>query len=300
MKAVKTTLNYTFLIILALFLLAPFVWMVLVSLHPSKTPIPTLDNLVPKAIVLGPDKKPIMVKGPDGKLAPKVEFKLAWENYSKVLFMPNLPVSRFFLNTLFVTFSVVLGQLFVSSLAAYGFARFQFKWREPTFGLFLGSMMFAGPVTQIPVYLMVQKFGWLDTYAALIIPGISSAFTVFLLRQAFLAIPKELDEAAKLDGAGYFRIYWRVLLPLAKPSLATAAAFTFFGVWTDFFWPMLSTNSTEMRTLEVGLSIFKNSYGQANWPLQMTAAVIVMAPLLVVFLFCQRYFVKGVMMGSIK
>lgn len=273
-KVVKTALNYTFLVILAIFLLAPFVWMVLVSLHPSKTPIPTLDLIIPK--------------------------EPAWENYGKVLFMPNLPVSRFFLNTLFVTFAVVIGQLFVSSLAAYGFARFQFKWREPTFGLFLGSMMFAGPVTQIPVYLMVQKFGWLDTYAALIIPGISSAFTVFLLRQAFLAIPKELDEAAKLDGAGYFRIYWRVLLPLAKPSLATAAAFTFFGVWTDFFWPMLSTNSTEMRTLEVGLSIFKNSYGQANWPLQMTAAVIVMAPLLVVFLFCQRYFVKGVMMGSIK
>lgn len=274
MKTLKAAFNYTFLILLALFLLAPFVWMILVSLHPSKTPIPTLDLIVPK--------------------------EPAWENYSKVLFMPNLPVFRFFLNTLFVTLCVVFGQLFVSSLAAYGFARFQFKGREATFALFLGSMMFAGPVTQIPVYLIVQKFGWLDTYAVLIVPGLSSAFTIFLLRQAFLAIPKELDEAAKLDGAGYFRIYWRVLLPLAKPSLATAAAFTFFGVWTDFFWPMLTTNSTSMRTLEVGLSIFKNSYGGANWPLQMTAAVIVMAPLLVVFIFCQRYFVKGVMLGSIK
>lgn len=274
MKAVKSTLNYVFLIALALFLLAPFVWMVLVSLHPSKTPIPTLDLIIPK--------------------------EPAWDNYSKVLFMPNLPVGRFFLNTVFVTICVVIGQLFVSSLAAYGFARFQFRGRDATFALFLASMMFAGPVTQIPVYLIVQKLGWLDTYAALIVPGISSAFTVFLLRQAFLAIPKELDEAAKLDGAGYFRIYWQVLLPLAKPSMATAAAFTFFGAWTDFFWPMLSTNSTHLRTLEVGLSIFKNSYGGANWPLQMTAAVIVMLPLLIVFLFCQRYFVRGVMLGSIK
>jgi multiple sugar transport system permease protein len=271
---IKKVLSYAGMTLLALFRLAPFVWMVLVSLHPSKTPIPTLDLIVPK--------------------------EPAWENYSKVLFMPNLPVFRFFLNTVLVTLCVVFGQLLVSSLAAYGFARFNFKGRDLTFALFLASMMFAGPVTQIPVYLIVQKLGWLDTYAALIIPGVSSAFTVFLLRQAFIAIPKELDEAAKIDGAGYFRIYWRVLLPLAKPSLATAAAFTFFGVWTDFFWPMLSTNSTEMRTLEVGLSIFKNSYGGTNWPLQMTAAVIVMMPLLIVFLFCQRYFVKGVMLGSIK
>lgn len=274
MRTVKNLASYLAMTLLALFLLAPFVWMVLVSLHPSKTPIPTLDLIVPK--------------------------EPAWENYGKVLFMPNLPVFRFFLNTVFVTVCVVFGQLFVSSLAAYGFARFNFKGRDLTFALFLASMMFAGPVTQIPVYLIVQKLGWLDTYAALIVPGLSSAFNVFLLRQAFLAIPKELDEAAKIDGAGYFRIYWRVLLPLAKPSLATAAAFTFFGAWTDFFWPLLSTNSTEMRTLEVGLSIFKNSYGGANWPLQMTAAVIVMLPLLIVFLFCQRYFVKGVMLGSIK
>jgi len=274
MKYVKTGFSYLGMTLLAIFMLAPFAWMVLVSLHPNKSVIPTLDKIVPKAP--------------------------AWDNYGRVLFDPNLPSGRFLFNTVFVTVVVVVGQLFITSLAAYGFARFKFKGREFAFSLFLASMMFAGPVTQIPVFLIVKSLGWLDTYAALIVPGISSAFSIFLLRQAFLAIPKELDEAAKIDGAGYFRIYWRVLLPLAKPSLATAGAFAFFGVWTDFFWPMISTNSTEMRTLEVGLSIFKNSYGQTNWPLQMTAAVIVMAPLLLVFLFCQRYFVKGVMLGSIK
>ncbi|MBN9502879.1 MAG: hypothetical protein BGO01_20355 [Armatimonadetes bacterium 55-13] len=274
MKTVKNILSYASMIALALFMIAPFIWMVLVSLHPSKTPIPTLDKLVPQ--------------------------QPAFDNVGKVLFDPTLPVARFFFNTVLVTVCVVIGQLFVSSLAAYGFSRFKFKGQNLVFSLFLASMMFAGPVTQIPVFLIVKNFGWLDTYAALIVPGLSSAFNIFLLRQAFLAIPKELDEAAKIDGAGFFRIYSRILMPLVKPALATAAAFTFFGAWTDFFWPFISTNSTEMRTLEVGLAIFKNSYGATNWPLQMTAALIVMAPLLVVFLFCQRYFVKGVMMGSIK
>lgn len=270
----KAFLSYLAMTALALFMMAPFVWMVLVSLHPSKTPIPVITDIVPK--------------------------KPAFENYGLVLFDPSLPVARFFFNTVFVTLMVVFGQLLITSMAAYGFARFRFFGREVAFSLFLASMMFAGPVTQIPVFLIVKNMGWLDTYMALIVPGLSSAFNVFLLRQAFLAIPKELDEAAKIDGAGFFRIYWKVLLPLAKPSLATAAAFTFFGVWTDFFWPLISTNSTEMRTLEVGLSIFKNSYGGNNWPLQMTAAVIVMAPLLLVFMLCQRYFVRGVMLGSIK
>ncbi len=270
----RKAISYVCLSGLAIFLIAPFAWMVLISLHPSKTPIPVLSEVVPKAP--------------------------AWDNYSFVLFHPNLPVARFFFNSLFVTVMVVLGQLLVTSMAAYGFARLKFKGREALFALFLGSMMFAGPVTQIPVYLLLRNLGWLDTYWALIVPGVSSAFSVFLLRQFFTQIPKELDEAARIDGAGDFRIYWRVILPLSRAALATCAAFTFIGVWTDFFQPLIYTNTTEMRTLEVGLSIFKNSYGGTNWPLQMTAAVIVMTPLLGVFLFTQRYFVKGITLGSIK
>ena len=115
-----------------------------------------------------------------------------------------------------------------------------------------------------------------------------------------LSIPRELDEAAKLDGASEFQIYAKVIMPLSKASLATAGAFTFFGVWTDFFGPLIYTNSTSMRTLEVGLSVFKNSYGATAWPLQMTAAVIVMIPLILVFLFSQRFFIKGVLLGSNK
>jgi multiple sugar transport system permease protein len=274
MRGARKAVSYVLLLGLAAFLMAPFAWMVLVSLHPSRQPIPTLENIIPSV--------------------PQ------WQNYKIVLFDLNLPVDRFFLNSAFVTFSVVVLQLLITSMAAYAFARLRFRGKGPLFAMFLGSMMFAGPVTQIPVYLLLRSFGWLDTYYALIVPGISSAFSIFLLRQFFTQIPTELDEAARMDGASHFSIYSRIILPLSKPALATAAAFTFFGVWTDFFGPLIYTNSAEMRTLEVGLSIFKNSYGGSNWPLQMTAAVIVLMPLLVAFLFAQRYFVKGILLGGVK
>ena len=148
--------------------------------------------------------------------------------------------------------------------------------------------------------MFVKSVGWLDTYWALIVPGLSSSFSIFLLRQAFMSLPGELDEAAKLDGASEWKIYGTVCLPLIRASLATCGAFTFFAVWTDFFWPLLATSRTEMRTLEVGLSVFKSSYGSTNWPLQMTAAVIVMIPVLLVFLFMQRFFTRGVTLGSVR
>jgi multiple sugar transport system permease protein len=266
--------SYVLLGLLGVFVMAPFVWMVFVSLHESQAPIPQLHQLVPQ--------------------------KAHWENFQTVLFMPDIPVFRFLLNSILVTSAVVVGQLLICSLAAYGFARMTFKGRDALFATFLLSLMFAGAVTQIPVYLLVRSLGWLDTYWALIVPGISSAFNVFLLRQFFLSVPEELCEAARIDGAGDFRVYWKVVLPLGRTALATAGAFTFFAVWTDFFWPLLATNSMDMRTLEVGLSVFKNSYGATNWPLQMTAAVIVMIPLLVVFLFSQRYFVRGILIGGVK
>jgi len=270
----KKVLSYVVLLLLALFLLAPFGWMLFVSLHKSKSHIPDIAQIVPD--------------------------KAHWENYKTVLLSPEVPVFRFFLNSVFVCLAVVAGQLFVCSLAAYGFARLRFKGREWLFGAFLTSMMFAGTVTQIPVFLLLRNLHWLDTYLALIVPGIGSAFGVFLLRQFFAAIPLELDEAARIDGANDWKIYSKLILPMSKAALATLGAFAFIATWTDFFWPLIATSSLEMRTLEVGLSIFKNSYAETNWPLQMTAAVVTLIPVLVVFLALQRYFVKGVTLGSIK
>jgi multiple sugar transport system permease protein len=270
----KRVLSWLAMLSLAVFLVAPFIWMVLVSLHPAKSPIPDYKDLIP----------------------PHPQ----WSNYHLVLFSPEVPVGRFFLNSAIVAIAVVVGQLFITSLAAYALARIKFKGAKFLFWMFLASMMFAGVVTQIPVYLFMRGAGLLDSLSALIIPGLSSAYSVFLLRQFLMGLPYELDEAAFLDGASYWTVYAKVLMPLSKPALATVASFTFFSVWTDFFWPLLATNSMRLRTLEVGLSIFKNSYGTTNWPLQMAAAVITLVPMIVVFLLSQRYFTKGIQMSGMK
>jgi multiple sugar transport system permease protein len=265
---------YLALSLLALAMLAPFVWMALVSLHRPWAPIPDMAGLVPA--------------------------RPHFDNYALVLFRTDLPVARFFVNSLVVCAAVVVGQVLVCSMAAYAFSRLRFRGREWLFACFLGSMMFGGTVTQIPVFLLMRQLHWLDTYWALIVPGLGSAFGVFLLRQAFMAVPGELDEAARLDGATEWDVYRRVVMPCSKAAVATLAAFAFIGTWTDFFWPLLATTSLDMRTLEVGLSVFKNSYGGTNWPLQMTAAMIVVVPALVVFLAAQRYFVRGASLGALK
>lgn len=267
-------LTYVLLVALAAFLVAPFVWMVFVSLQPSKSPIPELSRLVPD--------------------------KPAWENYKTVVFSPTVPVFRFFLNSVLVSAAIVAGQLLICSLAAYSFSRHTFRFKEGLFAAFLATMMFSGTLTQIPIFLTLRSVGLLDTYWALILPGVGSAFGVFLLRQFFALVPRELDEAAKLDGASEWVVYSKVVMPMSKAALATLGAFAFIATWTDFFWPLIATSSLEKRTLEVGLSIFKNSYEGTNWPLQMTAAVVTLIPLLVVFLALQRYFLRGVTIGSLK
>lgn len=274
MKHFKQGLIWLLLLALAVAMIAPFIWMVLVSVREPHEPIPTLQNIIPH--------------------------QARWENYRFVLMHPDLPVSRFFINSVIVAAVVVFGQLLVTSMCAYGLVRMRFRHKDLLFTLIMGSMMFGGTVTQIPVYLLFKELGWLNTYAALIVPSLSSSFTIFLLRQFFQQIPLELDEAAKLDGASDWMIYTRIIMPMSKAALATAGAFTFFGVWTDFFSPMIFTNTTDMRTLEVGLSVFKNSYQSTDWPLQMTAAVIVLVPSLVIFLLTQRSFTKGVSLGSFR
>lgn len=271
---IRVGLTYAALLALAAFLVAPFVWMMLVSLHPSRAPIPEMGALVPA--------------------------QPAWGNYRTVLLESNVPVDRFFWNSVIVSVAAVAGQILVCGMAGYGFARYRFWGREWLFGAFLASLMFAGTVTQIPVFLMLRSWGWLDTYAALIVPSLSSAFNVFLLRQFFRQIPAELEDAARMDGAGDWRLFWQVMLPMARPAVTTCAAFTFIAVWTDFLWPLIATQSQRMRTLEVGLSVFQSGYGPTNWPLQMTASVVTLVPLLIVFLMLQKGFIRGVTLGGLK
>ncbi len=278
-RAAAIAARYLLLTLIAVFTLLPFVWMFFTSLHPRNAEPPTMDNL----------------------LAPE-DGVYHWDNYEYVLTYPELPVPRFALNSLLVTCAVVVFQLALCSLAAFGFSRMRFRGRDTIFFVFLLMMMIPGQVLFVPLFLMVQKLGWLDTYWALIIPAqyLSTAFGTFMLRQFFITIPTSLDEAARLDGCGDLRILWHVILPSARPALAAVGAFAFIWTWTDFYWTLLATSTTPMRTLEVGLSVFNDSYGGTYWPLQMTAAMIVLIPVLLVFLVLQRYFVRGVVMSGLK
>jgi multiple sugar transport system permease protein len=159
--------------------------------------------------------------------------------------------------------------------------------------LYLGTLMVPQQVTIVPLFLMMRAVGWIDTFAALILPSAFHALGVFLLRQFFLTIPRELEEAALMDGAGHLRILWQVILPLSRPALATLALFTFIREWNAFLWPLIATNQQPMRTVAVGLSLFMGQYG-TEWHLLMAAATVTLLPVLVLFLLAQRYFIEGV------
>jgi multiple sugar transport system permease protein len=184
-------------------------------------------------------------------------------------------------------------------MAAFAFARLQFKGRDTLFLVVIATMMIPSQVSLIPVFLIVQKLGLFNTYAGLIVPGLASGFGVFLLRQFFISIPKELEEAAYMDGASLWTIYWRIILPVAQPALATLAIFTFLGSWNDFVWPLIITNDVEMRTLPVGLSIFQGRY-TSEYGITMAAAAIGSIPVIIAFLLFQKKITSGIALTGIK
>jgi multiple sugar transport system permease protein len=178
------------------------------------------------------------------------------------------PFGRFYANSLFVAVAVTAGQVVTCSLAAYAFARMQFKGRDILFYCFLGTMMVPAHVTMIPGFMIMHWLGWIDTYAALIVPGLASAFGTFLLRQFFMTIPRELEEAAFIDGCSRFGVLWRIILPLSRPALATLAIFTFMAVFNEFIWALIVLNTEEMFTVQLGLAIFRDRYATewaASW-----------------------------------
>jgi len=220
-----------------------------------------------------------------------------WHNYRNAL--TALPFGRFFFNTAVMSFGVALGQVALCSLAAYAFARLSFRGQHTLFIIYLGSMMIPTIVTVIPRFLVVQALEGMNTYWALIVPSINSAWGTFLMRQFFLTIPRSFDEAAKLDGASNLTILLRIIMPLSKPALATLGLFSFMWTWQSFLWPLIVTDRMNMRPVEVGISMFRGLYSQ-NWPYQMAAAVTVMLPILVIFLLAQRYFIRGIALSGLK
>lgn len=209
------------------------------------------------------------------------------------------PFGRFYLNSLFVSVTVTLGQLVTCSMAAYAFARMEFRGRDVLFYLFLGTMMVPAHVTMIPSFMILHWLGLIDTYGALILPGLASAFGTFLLRQFFLTLPKELEEAAFIDGCGRFRVLWQIILPLARPALATLAVFTFMGVFNDFLWALIVINSQELYTVQLGLAIFRDRYS-TEWGSLMAGSVVATLPILLVFFFAQKYFIQGIALSGLK
>ena len=221
-------------------------------------------------------------------------------NFGRVLGTPEeFPVFRWFFNSVFVSTLTTLLVLTVSSLAAYGLARLNLPGKKWVFGVILGTMMVPGQILLVPVYLLLSRLGWLDTYLALIVPAGAGAFGVFLLHQFFLATPKELEEAAFLDGASRRQTFWHVALPLARPALATLGIFTFIGSWNDFLGPLIFLDSGEKYTLPVGIAIFQTSY-YTEYALTLSASVICTLPVIIVFLVLQKHIIAGVALSGLK
>jgi multiple sugar transport system permease protein len=255
----------------ALLTIAPFVWMVLTSFK-------DIGEIFSYPPTWWPE-----------------EFTL--DNYAATF--SAAPFGRFYLNSLFVATTVTLGQLVTCSMAAYAFARMEFWGRDALFYVFLATMMVPLHVTMIPSFMILHWLGLIDTYGALIIPGLASAFGTFLLRQFFLSIPKELEEAAFLDGCGRFRVLWQIIVPLARPALATLAIFTFMGVFNDFIWALVVINSEDLYTVQLGLAIFRDRYS-TEWGSLMAGSVVATLPILIVFFLAQKHFIQGIALSGLK
>lgn len=222
---------------------------------------------------------------------------LRWNNYLQI--SDRFPFSIFFLNSMKIAVLVTAGQLFTCSLGGYSFARLKFPGRDIIFLLYLATLMIPYFVIVIPIFIMMRSFGWVDTHYALIVPGLFSAFGTFLMKQFFLTIPRELEDAAKIDGCTPFSIYRRIFLPLSKPALAALGIFTFMWSWNDFLAPLIFLNTITKRTIPLGLAVMQGLYS-TDWPSLMAASVLSVMPIIIVFLCAQEFFVKGITLSGLK
>ena len=267
----RRVLLYIVLILIAIIMVVPFLWMLSTSL---KTQYDAVK--IP----------PVWIPDPP-----------QWENYVKLF--TEQPMFQFMLNTIKIVFFVVLGQLFFSSLAAYSFARISFKGRNVVFFFYIATLMVPGQVTMIPTYLMFAKAGLTDNHLALILPAFFSAFGVFLLRQFFMSLPRELEEAAEIDGCNPFMTYWRIMLPLVVPAMLTLGVFTLMNTWNDYMGPLIYLSSPEKYTMTLGIAYFKGVY-TTQWNLVMAGSIVSVVPILIAYLCAQKYFIEGIAFSGVK
>lgn len=272
-EAVYEYSMHAFLFLLGIPILVPFAWMVSTSLKERGSEFSIPQKWLPDPI--------------------------AWHNYVDAFTKMNFPL--YTRNTVLITVTAIIGTMLTSSLAAYGFARLRFPGRDWLFNFVLATMMLPGIVTLVPTYVLFHMIHWVDTFLPLIVPywlG-GTPFYIFLLRQFILTMPYDLDEAARIDGASTWQIWWTITLPLCKPALATVGIFSFMGRWNDFLEPLIYLNSRENFTLALGLRSFQDFYG-ADWAYMMAIAVVMTIPVLVVFFSAQRFFMRGIVMTGIS
>jgi len=277
---------YVVLTLGAITMLVPFVWMAVTSIkQPSEVFAPGGGiKWLPEHFFW----RDTMVNG--------VKVRAWWGNYPDA--WNEISILRLYLSSIFVAVVGTFGQVLTSSMAAYAFARLRFPGRDKLFFVYLATMMIPGSVTMIPVFVIMKHFHWIDTYQALIIPGLFSAYGTFMLRQFFMGLPTELEDAAKIDGSGYIGIWARVILPLSKPALATLTTFTFMGFWGSYLWPLVVTITEPMRTLPIGLRYFVGQHA-TNYTQLMAGSMMAVIPVLLLFIFNQRYFVEGIKLSGL-
>jgi multiple sugar transport system permease protein len=267
---VRPVVSQILLSLVALLFLVPIIWMVLSALKPSAEVFTVPPKLFGSEILFS-------------------NFAEAW-NY--------LPFGRFILNTLLVAGVGTLITLVASTTAGYAFARLNFRFQGGLFILYLSTLIVPQEVIVIPMFLVMQQLGWVNSYQALILPWAFTAFGTFLLRQFFITIPNELEEAAKIDGCGHLRILGSVIIPVAAPAIAVLAVFTFISYWNSFLWPLIIVNDTNKMTIPLGLQLFLGQQGQ-RWELLMAASTISMVPTIILVLALQKYLVKGIALSGL-
>ena len=213
----------------------------------------------------------------------------------------SIPVAKYFLNSLIVALCTTIGQIVVASLAGYGFARMSFQGKDILFFIIILTMMVPSQVNIVPLFYLMSKLGWINTYQAMIVPGFFGGFGVFLMRQYFLSFSKEIEDASKLDGCGEFGTFFRIALPCALPAIITLSIFTFVSTWNSFIWPLIVTNTDSMRTLAVGLTVFKSSFREITmWGELMACSCICSIPVILVFILGKKYLINNPLEGAVK
>ncbi len=270
-KRLSKGLQYALLLAGAVVMLLPFAWMLSTSLKTSEATFMLPPQWIPENPSL--------------------------DSYKQVF--ETVPMARFFMNSVFIALVTTFFQVLICAMAGYAFARIDFPGREVLFYIYLATLMVPQQVTMTPLFILMTKLGWANTYKALILPGIFSAFGTFLMRQFFQGIPRSIEEAAFIDGAGYVTIFFRIIIHLAKPVIATLWIFAFMASWNNFLWPLIITSDTAHMTLPLGLATLQGRW-TTDWNVLMAGTLISIIPMLLVYVFTQKYIIKGLTHTGLK